>query len=269
MKISRRYLFLAFALALPVLAFARLSPWLRFYKTPTQAMIINPYVFPSGGGGGSFSPTDISGCVLWLPADHIVGLSDGDPVAQWDDESGNGYNATQSTGSAKPTYKTGQQNGLPAVQFDGGDTLTTAAVTLSQPYTIFVVCSETSGSTNQNIIADKTNIEATVFITSNNLSLYAGSTISQSGGSSAWLVGAAIGNGASSNVFRNGSSVASGNPGTQGYSTGFIIGAFRGPVDWFHGYIAEIICYDSSLSTGNREAVENYLGAKYGITITH
>lgn len=32
---------------------------------------------------------------------------------------------------------------------------------------------------------------------------------------------------------------------------------------------AEILVYSTALSTGDREAVENYLGAKYGITITH
>jgi hypothetical protein len=33
--------------------------------------------------------------------------------------------------------------------------------------------------------------------------------------------------------------------------------------------IAEVIFYGAALSSGNRQSVEDYLGAKYGITITH
>jgi hypothetical protein len=69
------------------------------------------------------APTDIANCELWLKADGIGGLSDGDPVGTWADSSGNGRDATQGTAGAKPTYKTGIQNGLPIVRFDGGDFL--------------------------------------------------------------------------------------------------------------------------------------------------
>ena len=45
------------------------------------------------------------------------------------------------------------------------------------------------------------------------------------------------------------------------------IGATSGTATWFlAGDIAEIIMYDSALSDANREAVENYLIAKWGIT---
>lgn len=64
---------------------------------------------------------------LWLKADAITGLVDGDPLGSWTDSSGNGNTATQATSGAKPTYKTGVQNGLPAVLFDGGDSLASAA----------------------------------------------------------------------------------------------------------------------------------------------
>ena len=40
--------------------------------------------------------------------------------------------------------------------------------------------------------------------------------------------------------------------------------SFYGKVD-----IAEVLFYNSVLSTGDRQAVEDYLGIKYGITITH
>lgn len=70
-----------------------------------------------------FSPLHISGLRLWLDASRITGLADGDPVGQWNDLSGNGNHATQTTAAKKPLYKTGILNGKPVVRFDGTDDL--------------------------------------------------------------------------------------------------------------------------------------------------
>ncbi len=67
-----------------------------------------------------WSPADLPSLVAWYKADQIS-LSDGDPVAQWDDLSGNTRHLVQATGAAKPTYKTAIVNGLPVVRFDGVD----------------------------------------------------------------------------------------------------------------------------------------------------
>ena len=48
-------------------------------------------------------------------------IDDGTAVRIWSDQSGNGYDATQSTTAARPTYITSGLNGLPVVRFDGTD----------------------------------------------------------------------------------------------------------------------------------------------------
>lgn len=53
---------------------------------------------------------------IWLKADALA-LNDNDPVPSWTDLSANGNNFSQSTSSARPTFKTNQINGYPAVQF--------------------------------------------------------------------------------------------------------------------------------------------------------
>lgn len=68
-----------------------------------------------------WTPLEIAGLVLWLKADAITGLSDGDPVGTWPDTSGLGNNFTQSGASRKPTFKENQINGYPSVQFDGSE----------------------------------------------------------------------------------------------------------------------------------------------------
>ncbi len=64
-----------------------------------------------------------AGATLVLDARYITGLVDGNAVTTWNDLSGNGYNPTQATAGAKPTYKRPIQGGQPVVRFDGGDTL--------------------------------------------------------------------------------------------------------------------------------------------------
>lgn len=68
-----------------------------------------------------FSPGDIPGWILGLHADEITGLSDGDPVATWEDVSGEGSDLSQGVAAKKPVYKEAIQNGLPVVRFDGVD----------------------------------------------------------------------------------------------------------------------------------------------------
>jgi hypothetical protein len=48
-------------------------------------------------------------------------IDDGTAVRLWSDQSGNGYDATQSTTAARPTFIASGLNGLPVVRFDGTD----------------------------------------------------------------------------------------------------------------------------------------------------
>ncbi len=92
---------------------------------------------------GGFIPPDIAGCMLWLPADYITGLSNNDPVSTWEDESGNNYDAT-SSGSTRPLYKTNQQNGLPTLEFDGSDDFIGGSRGVLTSYTVFMVLKQNS-----------------------------------------------------------------------------------------------------------------------------
>ena len=53
----------------------------------------------------TFSPNDISGCALWLDGGDATTLTlSSSNVTQWNDKSGNGFNATQATSTKQPTY---------------------------------------------------------------------------------------------------------------------------------------------------------------------
>ncbi len=245
----------------------------------------------ASGGGGPFSPSDLAGLKIWLKADAIVGLSDGDPVTTWSDSSGNGYDATQSSSGLKPLYKTSVVNGKPVVRFDGADDF---LVTGGQSYaiqTIFVVY-ETSSIAYRGVFA--TRASSVIGGIGNSDGNY-GFAVSNSGGGITSTDAGATDSGAHSGVWVDGVvgshsdfdtylvtagvPVSAGNwhvvgcTRTSQSASGakfFAIGDDPGVSSReLAGDLAEIIVYDSALSTGNRQSVEDYLGTKYGITITH
>ena len=72
------------------------------------------------GRNKGFQPNTIPNMRLWLDATRI-NQANNTAVATWADQSGNGYDATQGTSAARPTYIASGLNGLPVVRFDGTD----------------------------------------------------------------------------------------------------------------------------------------------------
>jgi len=68
-----------------------------------------------------FNPMSVSGMAAWWAARKETGFSNNDAVGTVTDWTGNGLTLTQSTGSKKPLFLTGQKNGQPAFAADGVD----------------------------------------------------------------------------------------------------------------------------------------------------
>jgi hypothetical protein len=84
--------------------------------TFTYTITDNDQLGATGPGGvGSASSTPV-----WLRADAISGVSDGDNLSTWRDESGNGNDATQTSAGQRPTYQSSvpSMNGRPVVRFE-------------------------------------------------------------------------------------------------------------------------------------------------------
>lgn len=211
-------------------------------------------------GGGAFSPSDLSGLVLWLKADAITGLSDGDPVTTWDDSHTSNNDATQSTGSAKPTYKVNILNGKPVLQFDGVDDTMTVSATPTVG-TVFVVAVRTSNPSNYIGLLTgasdpgganyyfTTGVDSTSWDTGNPwiTTFYRDGTAGVTTVDASWHL-------------YGGTDATPNAP-----MAGIAIGRDRSNGRNWPGRIAEIILYDSVLSTGNRQSVETYISGKYAI----
>ncbi len=226
----------------------------------------------NAGGSNPGPVPSIAGCQLWLDAGQLTGLSNNDPLSTWTDFSTHGHNATQS-GSARPTYKTNVQNGIPAILFAAASTqFVTGALTLSQPMTLFAVVKHlNTGHTYEFYLDCDTNRVAFLRLdqAAPGFEVYAGSdgftTVAQD---TNWHYLTGVVNGSSSIVTVDGSATTGLTAGSNSLGPNFFIGASnavisgRAPMD---GYIGEFIIYDTALSSGDRVLVQNYLKSKWGL----
>ena len=89
------------------------------------------------------APLTVATLEAWWAARLLSGFANNDPVGTWTDLSPSARDATQATAGARPLFKTGQVNGLPAIEFDGtDDALGFTAIPFGSSYmtgTVFIV----------------------------------------------------------------------------------------------------------------------------------
>lgn len=222
-------------------------------------------------------------------------------VARWEDKSGNDRHATQGTAVARPLRKASVQNGLDVMRFDGGDDFlsvpsstatfkflhnadsTSFVVAFAENQIGTLVSTGVSSSTvGTNLDIDIPNTKVRVLVQNgsagNRVIAHLGNSGDYSGGSaevfSFVLRNAAAVAAERADVYVRGSEVSDTNTETNAKSdanswSDLRVGAHKTNTSasgFLDGDIAEIIIYDSALSDTDREAVESYLLAKWGIT---
>lgn len=226
---------------------------------------------PRTAVSAAFDPRNISGLRLWLDAADAASVTlNGSTVSAINDKSGNGRHATQATAISQPTFTANGLNSRSVLSFIGTQRMTGSLTGLSQPFAKFVVARANDTGANKNVFS----FTATVNNNSTSLyfspteapSIYSGSIISSATPVTSTVVLSAIFNGASSQLYANGSLVASGNPGSSTYTGDYNLGAFSGGFDPMQGIIAEVLVYDGTAAS-TRQQIERYLGAKWGITV--
>lgn len=239
-------------------------------------------------GALRLTPFSLAGLKLWLDADQITGLVDADPVTTWEDQSGRGNDVT-GTGTTRPTYQTGELNSLPVVRFDGSDDVLERAdalgLTGNPDLTIFVVgkANNTGEDASFILLGDSAGAAGQVIEAlakagtpnyprigfNNGNEEYNTADV----GSHAVMVFERPSGGtyADSKFYLNGSEVAASSSGNPTFtpniqneltligSTVFSGTRFEKPQD-----IAEILVFNAVLSSGDRQAVEDYLLEKWG-----
>lgn len=221
-----------------------------------------------------FLPSDISNLEYWYDASRITGISDGAVVGTWNDVSGNDRHVS-STADARPILKKNILAGRQVVRFDGTDDyLQATGFSISQPTHYFCVLISNNAENSQCSVSSGATATRQLFgsrAADNPDSYQLFSTASANGGTfpkGEYFVATYLFSGASSQIWKNGSSVVSGsNPGVTA-NEGITVGTNYNLAAFLNGDIAELGCYSKALSTDERNSITAYLGAKYSITVS-
>ena len=225
---------------------------------------------------GISAPDNIGSLQLWLDAnDNSTITESGNKVSQWDDKSGNGNHALQSTGVNQPTITTDHINGKAVITFDGGleEMDLTSTLSLTGEFTMFFVANNVEGTTTRTIFGNSgTNNKITVvesdrmFVRIINAGSSDSSQSYPSGGvtniqtikrDSSDKIDMAFDGAAFTRLFSDAAQA-----GTSAYNRVGVDTTFN-----WQGDIAEILIYNRSLSPVERTLVETYLSNKWGVTL--
>ena len=239
--------------------------------------------------------------VLWLKADAdvyndagITFATNGQTVQQWNDQTCNGFNVSQSNSGWRPTWDQYAFNGKPAIKFDKNlgtkflENLVDNPVAAGAERTIFIVAKSQCGYNGGTIFTQRRTAPYAAFyvynIGSNPITLYSDGVNGASNANTTVspTTNELLGNFPFIATYRvptnNGflQFYVNGVPQTVSQSAGvtnesgnngFTLGTWdnlNDPLPW-GGWIAEIIVYNKSLSDEERQAVETYLQNKYTV----
>ncbi|MCK4698875.1 MAG: hypothetical protein KAT38_01010, partial [Bacteroidales bacterium] len=244
------------------------------------AFQINSYSQTGPGGVGNSTSN-----LVWLEADSLTGLSDGDDITTWSDGSGNALDFSQPDPAYKPIYKANILNSKPVVRIDktnGRIRRTAFANFPTTAITTFVVnrnsdnndailsYASTAGSNDFLIFNSSslnfyrgTNVNSGIAINNNSWHIVDASWRSSDGAIAFWIDGSE----SYTNTLQTGTSITQdGCLAIAGEQDAIDGGYDAGQAHT--GDFAEVIVYNTYLNDAQRIIVANYLAAKYNLDIS-
>jgi hypothetical protein len=226
---------------------------------------------------------------LWSPADKSIGINAwfdaGDlstitygtsGVSQWNDKSGNGFNATQATDSLRPVLKFNAYNNLSVLNFNNNPWMQTSLSASSTTETIFAVISVTGSATRTILGSDSDGgrqfrlaggTDQLQFIRQAQLNLAESGTGNTVNKDRLTLVILEY-DSTTSQFYSDGGNLG----GATTVSPSLVAGKTTrisqgaGGLEFFIGDIAEIIVYQAVAAKYMRQRIEGYLSWKWGFS---
>ncbi len=218
---------------------------------------------------GAIDPADITSASpleAWWKADAIVGLSNGDTVATWEDSGANNHDLTQATAGNRPTYRTNGRNGRPVVRFDGTNDSMAAAFYLAAPFTVLIVFSATGSRVGDDTVIDGVNLDGMRLYRDHGWTMNAGG-VALGHYAQQWGVYCLEQNGAASgsSVQRVGEiNTSKDTDWSTGGTGGVTVGARANGALPMACDVAEVIVFNRPLYPDERKGAIEYLRAKWG-----
>ena len=183
------------------------------------------------------------------------------------DQTGNGYDATQSTIANRPTLSVSCLSSLPCMAFSGSQYLQATIPAVSFPDTYSAVAKRTGNFGAQNaIFASYPGGPVFYFYSGSNLlALFAGVAGSMTVGAAdnSWHAIQALVNGGSSSLDVDGTT-SGGALSNNGGSTSLGVGAYPGGSNLLNGFMAEGGYWTSAVSSGNQSSLNSNQHSYWG-----
>ena len=223
----------------------------------------------------AFRPTDVPGCSVWLDGADQSSMTFSDSrITQWRDKSGNARHATPS--GLGPVYTSNIFNGYSAPVFASTPMkIPSYLIATDSKLSIFIICKQTGtsgGAGNGEILNitpswwlfdlfNQTSTGTLEFVYLGGGASFTNYAINN--GTNVFV--SIITNGLSINGFLNGTSVFDTTLPNNGYSLNNITSQWAISDARFAGPICEILIYNSTFTTTQRQQVEGYLAHKWGL----
>ena len=220
------------------------------------------------------NPRDVPNLTLWLRGDMGITLN-GATVSAWADQSGSGNDVSQATAANQPTFRASGINGQPDLDFDGGDSLVSAAALSAffgaQAKSLYLVTSIDTIAGDRNLFGDNAGgfFFARSSAVADRLDLFnwdgaAYDIATQSAAADTKYIVHARHDTSNIYLSLNGgteNTVASG--ATTNLTFAMTLG--RGTGGLLDGKIAEVVAYNRALNASERALMLDYLKARYSV----
>lgn len=210
------------------------------------------------------APNTIAGLSYWLDAASISGLTNVAPVSLWPDLSGNGNHFAQSTAANQPWYVAGGLggiNGRPVIRFNGSTHQLVYGSTLT-PTNVYIFTRSFGYGTLNGVWGNSSPGDKGIRQSSATAWSSPGDANDFCNGTG----GAYYINGVAGNTFVSGAphllEAYRGASHTSAYNNTIIGGYYSGR--YYSGDVAEVLVFNTPLSTADRQKVETYMLGKWG-----
>lgn len=247
-----------------------------------------PSSIPRGNLANALDTLGLLPVAAWSPREaysdssRLTPCVDGDPIYQYRDIAGGGFNAVQATAANRPKFLANAWNGLPGADFSGNTSMSLTATALfaatgfSAGYTVYYVSPKgKSGSNNSMIFSMTSNTDYLSMIDSGLQSKTNGSFLNfaHDGGTvypegDLPGVGGVSWDGTTLTQFMNGAFVSSARSGTPPTSGDFMIGNLIGNTLSFQGVLCEILVFTGAHTQVQRDAIQSALASDYALRPT-
>jgi hypothetical protein len=229
-----------------------------------------PGVGALGGNDGTISRPPTGMILAWATADDVP-VASGDRASSWPDRSGRMASFDQPDASHQPLVTRNALNGHAKVAFVAGRSdamIQSASVTLFQPAVVFMVIASPGSSSGAQVWAGNFNGGAPlIYRDTDGIHLWLGG--SDLIGAQSWPMAPAIltflCDGATSKIWRNKTLLATGNAGANNlpkWRIGSGFGTLPSTTDFY-----DMLVVGKTMSDVEREAVIDWYGTRYGITV--